>query len=120
MRNQYISLKYIFKRILQADGTWSDPLPKCYAPCFVENIPKGESVNIKIRTFAEHGMTINITCDDNYELASTLPIECNNGTWTVEPKCEPARCKILPDPPLNGMVVVCILILQPSNEMKYS
>ena len=52
-------------------------------------------------------MTINITCDDNYELASTLPIECNNGTWTVEPKCEPARCKILPDPPLNGMVVVC-------------
>ena len=65
-------------------------------------------------------MTINITCDDNYELASTLPIECNNGTWTVEPKCEPARCKILPDPPLNGMVVVCILILQPSNEIKYS
>ena len=35
-----------------------------------------------------------------------LSFRCNNGTWSRIPKCEPARCKTLPEPPNNGMVVV--------------
>ena len=31
---------------------------------------------------------------------------CNNGSWTREPECRPARCKTVPDPPSNGMIVV--------------
>ena len=66
----------------------------------------GEAWDVTSKTYVDHDTTMNITCNDNYELASTLPIRCNNGSWTQEPKCEPARCKILPSPPLNGMVVV--------------
>ena len=80
----------------------------------------GKPLDLRLNTKVEHGSTMNVTCNKNYELASLLPITCDNGTWSEETKCEPARCKTLPSPPLNGMVVVCILILQPSNEMKYS
>ena len=90
----------------QADGTWSHPLPKCLASCFVPEVPMGNAVNITIGTQIKHGQTMNVTCNGNYELASSLPITCNNGTFDNVPKCEPARCKQLPTPPLNGMVVV--------------
>ena len=66
----------------------------------------GKSLDVRLETKVPHETTMNISCNENYELASSLPIECNNGTWTEEPKCEPARCKTLPSPPLNGMVVV--------------
>ena len=33
------------------------------------------------------------------------PIECQNGTWSQIPKCVPARCKTMPTPPQNGMIV---------------
>ena len=71
----------------------------------------GRSLDVELNTNAPHDTTMNISCSENYELASSLPIRCNNGTWTEEPKCEPARCKILPSPPLNGMVVVSLMIL---------
>ena len=71
----------------------------------------GRSLDVELNTNAPHDTTMNISCSENYELASSLPIRCNNGTWTEEPKCEPARCKILPSPPLNGMVVVSYIIL---------
>ena len=88
------------------------PLPNCYAPCYVKDIPMGRSLDVELNTNAPHDTTMNISCSENYELASSLPIRCNNGTWTEEPKCEPARCKILPSPPLNGMVVVSFIILR--------
>ena len=67
----------------------------------------GRSIDVALKTYVPHDTTMNISCEENYELAaSSLPIQCDNGTWTQEPKCEPARCKILPSPPLNGMVVV--------------
>ena len=69
----------------------------------------GEALDVKLNDYVDHDTTMNISCSENYELASSLPIRCNNGTWTEEPKCEPARCKILPSPPLNGMVVVSCL-----------
>ena len=33
------------------------------------------------------------------------PIQCHNGTWTQIPRCVPARCKTMPTPPQNGMIV---------------
>ena len=54
-----------------------------------------------------HGENITVNCEAEYELAQNpAPIFCRNGTWSQIPKCEPARCKSLPAPPLNGMVVV--------------
>jgi len=37
---------------------------------------------------------------------SASSVTCDNGTWSTIPRCEPARCKALPAPPLDGMVVV--------------
>ena len=80
----------------------------------------GRSLDVELNTNAPHDTTMNISCSENYELASSLPIRCNNGTWTEEPKCEPARCKILPSPPLNGMVVVSLnLYYQNSRIINY-
>ena len=54
-----------------------------------------------------HGQNISIDCNMNYELEGNVAqITCNNGTFNKMPRCEPARCKDLPSPPNNGMVVV--------------
>jgi hypothetical protein len=67
----------------------------------------GKAINLTVGSPVKHGQNITVNCNANYELASnSTPIVCNNGTWTQIPKCEPARCKSLPAPPLNGMVVV--------------
>lgn len=54
-----------------------------------------------------HGTTLSVICDRNYEfpMAYLAPPTCNNGTWSIIPKCVPARCKGLPKPPKNGMVL---------------
>ncbi|KAG7173717.1 Locomotion-related protein Hikaru genki-like 2 [Homarus americanus] len=71
--------------VCQADGSWSKPLPLCLVP---------------------HGSIIDVQCDKNYELAYSLaPSLCYNGTWTNYPRCQPARCKKLPDRPRHGMVI---------------
>ena len=55
----------------------------------------------------QHGEVININCTSNYETVdSTGPLRCSNGTWSQLPKCFPARCKQIPPPPSNGMIVV--------------
>lgn len=54
-----------------------------------------------------HGTTLDVVCVDQYEFpVSTLAAPtCNNGTWSVIPRCIPARCKGLPRPPKFGMVL---------------
>ena len=108
-------------------GKWSHPLPKCYAPCIVPKILMGEGINVTVGDTIDHGENITVDCNGNYELASnSTPIMCNNGTWTQIPKCEPARCKTLPSPPLNGMIVVswknlddCCFLTQSSTVVRY-
>ena len=59
-----------------------------------------------------HGQNISIDCNKNYELEGNVAqITCNNGTFNKMPRCEPARCKDLPSPPNNGMVVVSTFVL---------
>ena len=59
------------------------------------------------RNTVMHGENITVECNHNYELEGNVTqITCNNGTFDRMPKCEPARCKTLPAPPKNGMVVV--------------
>ena len=55
-----------------------------------------------------HGVeNITVECNHDYELEGNVTqIFCNNETFDRMPKCEPARCKTLPAPPKNGMVVV--------------
>ena len=37
---------------------------------------------------------------------SFLPVTCSNGSWSAALQCVPARCKQIPPPPTNGMIVV--------------
>lgn len=51
-----------------------------------------------------HGTTLEVMCEEFYEfpISSFSPPTCNNGTWSVIPRCIPARCKGLPKPPKFG------------------
>lgn len=48
-----------------------------------------------------HGTTLEVVCEDHYEfpITSSSPPTCLNGTWSIIPRCTPARCKNLPKPP---------------------
>merc|ERR1719204_1056990 len=90
----------------QANGTWSSPVPKCLAPCIIPQITEGVASG-DIGKKVPHGDPIEVNCTANYEvLTDGFPITCNNGTWSKIPRCSPARCKTMPTPPRNGMVVV--------------
>ncbi|XP_069182645.1 sushi, von Willebrand factor type A, EGF and pentraxin domain-containing protein 1 [Procambarus clarkii] len=93
--------------ICQENGTWSHSLPKCFAPCIVPTIEHGGLRNATPSgAQVEHGSTIDVQCDENFELAYSLaPSLCYNGTWTNYPRCQPARCKKLPERPRHGMVI---------------
>ena len=56
--------------MLKADGKWSHPLPKCYAPCIVPDIVMGSTANVSIGSTLKHGQNITVNCNGNYELAS--------------------------------------------------
>lgn len=51
-----------------------------------------------------HGTTLEVVCEDHYEfpITSSSPPTCLNGTWSIIPRCTPARCKGLPKPPKFG------------------
>lgn len=78
----------------------------------VPDVPMGRVVNLtSYRNTVMHGENITIECNHNYELEGNVTqITCNNGTFDRMPKCEPARCKTLPTPPNDGMVVVSLAI----------
>ncbi|XP_045513614.1 uncharacterized protein LOC123707539 isoform X2 [Pieris brassicae] len=108
--------------ICQSDGTWSHPLPMCFAPCVVPHVSQGSVVLmenktsendtqehtqiVRSSTMVQHGEIIVVECENDYEFPSTnTAITCNNGTWTQIPRCQPARCKRMPKFPRNGMVI---------------
>ena len=80
-------------------------MPKCLAPCIIPHFEHGvasEAVGEKVT----HGEEILVNCTDNYEVDRVgEPIVCNNGSWSQFPRCVPARCKTMPVPPQNGLVV---------------
>jgi len=119
--------------VCQIDGRWRNALPECLAPCVVPTISQGFVIPIEITTDengttiitqtttttqsptqivggvekVKHGTALEVKCDDNYEFPVSLlsPPTCNNGTWSIIPRCVPARCKNMPRPPKHGMVM---------------
>lgn len=108
--------------VCQIDGRWRYPLPQCLAPCVVPSISQGQvipiefEVDVNMTTIVptsgssskvKHGTVLEVICDEHYEFpfSSLSPPTCNNGTWSVIPRCAPARCKTMPKPPKFGMVL---------------
>ena len=111
---EHMKLEGHSSSLCQMDGKWRYPLPQCLAPCIVPRIARGhvkvtsdERDHINNVTVAEHGKNLAVECDSDYEFytASSTPVVCNNGTWSIVPSCSPARCKQMPKPPKNGMVI---------------
>ncbi|EDW76217.2 uncharacterized protein Dwil_GK14777, isoform C [Drosophila willistoni] len=119
--------------VCQIDGRWRNALPECLAPCVVPTISQGYVIPIEIMTDengttivtptttttqsptqslggvekVKHGTALEVKCDENYEFPVSVlsPPTCNNGTWSIIPRCVPARCKSMPRPPKHGMVM---------------
>ncbi|KAJ8676165.1 hypothetical protein QAD02_011951 [Eretmocerus hayati] len=110
---EHMKLEGHSSSVCQMDGKWRYSLPQCLAPCIVPQIARGhvyvhsdEQDHINNVTIAEHGKHLEVECIQDYEFAqSHHPVICNNGTWTIVPSCTPARCKQMPKPPKNGMVI---------------
>lgn len=95
--------------VCQIDGKWRYVVPQCLAPCVVPTISQGIVVPIEgefdynttttvppgsgSQSKVQHGTTLEIVCDEHYEfpLSSLSPPTCNNGTWSIIPRCAPAR-----------------------------
>lgn len=98
--------------VCQIDGRWRYALPLCLAPCVVPTISQGIVVPIEVEipildpnatttaatlgigsSKVRHGTVLEVVCDEHYEfpLTSLAPPSCNNGTWSVIPRCVPAR-----------------------------
>ncbi|XP_076285732.1 hig-anchoring scaffold protein isoform X2 [Lasioglossum baleicum] len=112
--NDHMKLEGNGSSVCLADGKWRYPLPQCLAPCVVPQIENGNITvashekddHINNVTVVEHGERLLVSCVKNYEFAANFtPVVCNNGTWSIVPSCSPARCKVMPKPPKNGMVL---------------
>ena len=62
--------------------------------------------DLEVGDKVSHGQSVSINCTEDYEAVSYSPLTCSNGTWSSSPGCVPARCKQIPPPPSNGMIVV--------------
>ncbi|XP_065203954.1 sushi, von Willebrand factor type A, EGF and pentraxin domain-containing protein 1-like, partial [Planococcus citri] len=113
--------------VCQNDGKWRYPPPLCLAPCIVPKVQHGRLVvsiddsgyesehnssatavkpSLIEISIVKHATQVFVECDNRYESSNnTIPVVCNNGTWSYIPKCQPARCKHLPKTPENGMII---------------
>ncbi|KAJ8978205.1 hypothetical protein NQ317_014721 [Molorchus minor] len=115
--------------VCQIDGTWRYPLPKCLAPCVVPHVSQGRVILLSrnktapTSTVIQHGEALKVDCDRQYEISSqfvTTPAGAmypNNRAQFDTSELEQwhldflqnanqlGRCKILPKPPRNGMVL---------------
>ncbi|XP_015755086.1 PREDICTED: sushi, von Willebrand factor type A, EGF and pentraxin domain-containing protein 1-like isoform X4 [Acropora digitifera] len=67
------------------DGTWSRPIPKCFAPC--SNPGKPPNGGRTGQGFT-HGKTVRFYCKRNYRLVGRKQLTCNNGHWQGQkPRC---------------------------------
>lgn len=112
-------------------GHWSNPIPKCLAPCIVPRVEHSLGIyivppdvqvqnmtNVTLNsaepgTQVDHGSFLEIVCVNNYELeeqieGSSLVLGpmCDREKWTSTPKCRPASCQSTPPSPKNGRVKI--------------
>jgi len=94
-----------YRTICQADGRWSHPVPRCYAPCVVPYISNGFVQDKASGSSLGHNQSVEVRCVAQFQPSHNGSVVCHNGTWNILPKCIPAKCRELPDAPRNGMVV---------------
>ncbi|KAI9553049.1 hypothetical protein GHT06_020939 [Daphnia sinensis] len=88
-------------------GNWSKSPPDCLSPCIVPVVEYGVVRNVSSGSTLSHGGKLIFDCIDSYQPAHGLITSiCNNGTWNVIPRCEPAPRGNCDRPEIpNGMFV---------------
>ncbi|XP_057381077.2 sushi, von Willebrand factor type A, EGF and pentraxin domain-containing protein 1-like [Daphnia carinata] len=88
-------------------GNWSKNPPECLSPCIVPVVEHGVVRNESSGSTLFHGGKLTIDCIDSYQpVHGQITSTCNNGTWNVIPRCEPAPRGNCDRPEIpNGMFV---------------
>ncbi|KRY67427.1 Locomotion-related protein Hikaru genki [Trichinella pseudospiralis] len=76
----------------EKDGTWSQPLPQCLAPCHIPLLTNGEILHHKTDELVPHGERITVECVNLHELEYNEQPVCNNGSWSHLIRCVPKHC----------------------------
>ncbi|XP_041370822.1 protein lev-9-like isoform X2 [Gigantopelta aegis] len=84
------------------NGQWSYPPPLCMGQCQVPAILNGTLLIGREGVWVDDSTVVNYECKNGLVLNDTAPVSCNNGTWTVIPRCVPAPCKGPPPNIQNG------------------
>ncbi|XP_074621677.1 sushi, von Willebrand factor type A, EGF and pentraxin domain-containing protein 1-like isoform X2 [Acropora palmata] len=83
--NANYKLEGVSQIFCKRDGTWSRPIPKCFAPC--SNPGKPPNGGRTGQGFT-HGKTVKFYCKRNYRLVGRKQLTCNNGNWQGQkPRC---------------------------------
>lgn len=97
------------------------------APCVVPSVSQGTVIPIEVESESSnisttsgyslsskvrHGTILEVLCNENYEfpLSSQSPPTCYNGTWSIIPKCVPAKCKTMPKTPKFGKYILYLCV----------
>ncbi|XP_071959656.1 CUB and sushi domain-containing protein 3-like isoform X4 [Antedon mediterranea] len=80
------------------DGNYEDPNPECFLNCGVPVIP-----NSKINGSAEHGKSIEVSCDDMFTLVGEPTLTCSSGIFEKDDTICSPNC-LQPAPIQNGQV----------------
>ncbi|GFO25125.1 sushi, von Willebrand factor type a, egf and [Plakobranchus ocellatus] len=70
--------------------------------CLVPGIEKGSITNGIEGVWVDDSTTVLPGCDNGLVLNDSRPMRCNNGTWTIIPRCVPAACNSPPPLLENG------------------
>ncbi|KAK3789132.1 hypothetical protein RRG08_012754 [Elysia crispata] len=73
-------------------GKWSTPTPSCLGQCKIPYIREGTYADGREDVWVNHNTTITPQCRNGLVLNDSRPMRCNNASWTIVPRCEPAPC----------------------------
>lgn len=80
-----------FSTQCQENGAWSHPPPKCWGQCQVPSIVNGTVMHSREGIWVDHDTFINYRCREGLVLNDTNDIKCDNGSWTLIPRCIPEK-----------------------------
>uniref|UniRef100_A0A0B7AQJ8 Sushi domain-containing protein n=1 Tax=Arion vulgaris TaxID=1028688 RepID=A0A0B7AQJ8_9EUPU len=84
------------------NGLWSQPPPLCLGQCLVPSITNATITGGREGDWRDHHFTIEPKCLNGLVLNDSRPVTCENGTWTIIPRCVPAPCNLPPPQIENG------------------
>ncbi|CAG5126876.1 unnamed protein product, partial [Candidula unifasciata] len=84
------------------NGQWSHGLPQCLGQCQIPSVMNGTITNGREGVWVDHGFVVELVCLHGLVLNDSRPVICDNGTWSIIPRCVPAPCNTPPPQIADG------------------